>query len=258
TVDINGTVSQTVLDTIAAVNGVVTYQSDQWGLIRASLPLGAVDTVAAADDVQTIQAAADFVTNVGSLTSQGYVTHTANQVVSRGITGVGVTVGVLSDSASPARVAALIGTGDLPADTQVLPGQASSGSDEGCAMMEIVHDIAPGAHLIFATANGGPANFARNILALPAAGASVIVDDITYFDEGAFQDGPIAQAVNQVTAGGAIYFSSAANSGSLTFGTSGTWEGDFQANGPAGAPLVGKGTIHNFGTAGSPQNFDAL
>jgi subtilisin family serine protease len=64
--------------------------------------------------------------------------------------------------------------------------------------------------------------------------------------------------VNQVTANGAIYFSSAANSGNLTLGTSGTWEGDFLANGPAGDPLTGAGTIHNFGTVNSPQNFDTL
>src|SRR5205807_9263943 len=112
------------------------------------------------------------------------------------------------------------------------------GSDEGIAMMEIVHDLAPGANIIFATASTGVTNFANNILALRAAGAKVIVDDFTYFNEGVFQDGPIAQAVNQVTASGAIYFSSAANSGSVTAGTSGTWEGDF-VNGGAVTGIVG-------------------
>jgi subtilisin family serine protease len=61
-----------------------------------------------------------------------------------------------------------------------------------------------------------------------------------------------------VTAAGVIYFSSSANSGSLTFGTSGTWEGDFLANGPASGPLAGAGTIHNFGSVATPQNFDTL
>src|SRR5215831_5081779 len=119
---------------------------------------------------------------IGSITSQAYVSHQANLVVSGlGIDGTGVKVGVLSDSATPARVAALIATGDLPPDTVVLPGQASTGSDEGTAMMEIVHDLAPGAKLYFATANGGQANFANNINALRAAGCDIIVDDITYF-----------------------------------------------------------------------------
>jgi subtilisin family serine protease len=73
-----------------------------------------------------------------------------------------------------------------------------------------------------------------------------------------FQDGPVAQAVTQVTNNGAIYFSSAANSGSLTFGTSGTWEGDFTPNGPTSPPITEAGTVHNFGSIASPQNFDVL
>jgi subtilisin family serine protease len=255
TVDIRGKVSAALLDAIASAGGVVSYKSARWRSIRASLPLGALETVAANADVASIRPAARAQTNAGALTSQGYISHRANQVVAMGINGAGVTVGVLSDSASPARVAALIGSGDLPAATSVLPGQdGGAGSDEGTAMMEIVHDIAPGANLIFATAFSGEASFADNIIALQAAGAKVIVDDVTYFAEGAFQDGTIAQAVNQVTASGALYFSSSANSGSLTFGTSGTWEGDFVADGPAGGPLAGAGTVHSFG----PQDFDVL
>ena len=194
---------------------------------------------------------------IGSITSQGYVSHTANQVVTgRGISGIGVKVGVLSDSASPASVAALIASGDLPPDTVVLPGQAGTGTDEGTAMMEIVHDLAPGAKLYFATVDGGQANFANNINALRAAGCDIIVDDVTYFAEGAFQDGIPARAVNTVVGSGALYFSSAGNYGNLTDGRSGTWEGDFLDGGPVGAPIPEPARFHNFGTVGVPQNFN--
>ena len=64
-------------------------------------------------------------------------------------------------------------------------------------MLEIVHDIAPGAQLYFATADNGALSFAANISALAAQGCTIIVDDITYFSEGAFQDGPIAQALSR-------------------------------------------------------------
>src|SRR5262249_19520074 len=142
----------------------------------------------------------------------------------------------------------------------VLPGQASSGTDEGTAMMEIVHDLAPGAKLYFATANNSQANFANNIIALRAAGCDIIVDDVTYFAEGAFQDGTVAQAVNTVVANGAMYFSSAGNSGNLTNGTSGTWEGDYLDAGPVGPPISGvePARYHNFRTAASPQLFNVL
>jgi hypothetical protein len=262
-VDIAGNVSDGLLALIDAVGGVVSDQSPRWGLIRASVPLGAVETLAASDDVASIDSAALARTNAGALTSQGYISHEANRVIREGIDGTGVTVGVLSDSALPACVTPLIASGDLPANTLVLPGQQgpANGANEGCAMMEIVHDLAPGANLIFASAFNGVASFANNILALQAAGARVIVDDVSYLNEGVFQDGPIARAVNQVTASGTLYFSSAANEGNLTSGTSSTWEGDFLANGPVGPPIgtLGEtGTIHNFGTAASPQDFDTL
>jgi hypothetical protein len=285
TVDIHGNVTQSLLDAIASAGGGVVDQSAQWGFIRATLPLGSLETVAASSDVMSIQVAAAAHTNgsfapfrrashasttpasifargglnfVGAVTSQGYIAHSANTEVGQGINGAGVTVGVLSDSASAARIAALIATGDLPANTTVLPGQAGMGADEGTAMMEIVHDMAPGANLIFATAFAGVASFANNIIALQQAGCKVIVDDVTYFNEGAFQDGPIARAVSQVVAAGATYFSSAANSGNLTLNTSGTWEGDFLNGGAVSGPIPETGLFHNFGTAGSPQNYDVL
>jgi hypothetical protein len=199
---------------------------------------------------------------VGALTSQGYISHTANQVVNMGINGTGVKVGVMSDSASAARVAALMASGDLGPGTTVLPGLSGSpGTDEGTAMMEIVQDLAPGAQLFFATANGGQAGMASHIASLAAAGCTIIVDDITYLAEAAFQDGTIAQAVNTFVAGGGLYFSSAGNSGNLTDGTAGVWEGDFVDGGPVNGPIAGAGETgeyHNFGTAMSPVVFDTL
>ena len=76
------------------------------------------------------------------------------------------------------------------------------------AMLEIVHDVAPGAPLAFATANLGMASFAANIRALRDAGAKVIVDDVFISASAMFQD---AQAVNDVVALGVAYFSSAGN-----------------------------------------------
>ncbi len=189
-------------------------------------------------------------------TSEGVVTHRANLArYTFGAAGAGVKIGVLSDGVD--TLAARQASGDLPTVT-VLPGQAGSG-DEGTAMLEIVHDVAPAAQLYFATAFNGIESFAANILALRAAGCDIIVDDVSYFAETPFQKGQapsvvstynagiVTQAVNDVTAGGALYFSSAANSGNKTDGTSGTWEGDYVDGGPAGGVLAGAGNVHNFG-----------
>src|SRR5690606_33300437 len=101
-----------------------------------------------------------------------------------GVTGAGVKVCVISDGVD--SLAALQASGDLPA-VDVLPGQAGSG-DEGSAMLEIVHDLAPNAELGFATALPNEATFAQNILDLAASGCDIIVDDIIYLAESPFQD----------------------------------------------------------------------
>ena len=141
-------------------------------------------------------------------------------------------------------------TGDLGPVT-VLAGQAGlTLRDEGTAMLEIVHDLAPGAALYFATGDGGVSSFATNIRNLRAAGCDIIVDDVYYFNESPFQDAPIAQAVNDVTADGALYFSSAGNSGNKDDNTSNTWEGDFVDGGAATLETSsGAGArLHKFGT----------
>ena len=267
-VDVDGVASPALIRSAAVssfekVSGVDTPATYQHAHLRAHVRAGKLAALAAESDVSSIREAVGAHTNVGSVTSQGYVAMGANKVVATGVNGTGVKVGVLSDSATPARVAALIASGDLPSDVVVLPGQAGpSPGDEGSAMMEIIHDVAPGAKLFFATAFTSEQSFADNIRTLRFTyGCDIIVDDISYFDEPVFQDGMVAKAVNDVTADGALYFSSAANSGNLTSGTSGTWEGDFTPGGTnavittfEGAPVQ----LNNFGTVGSPQTYDTL
>ena len=253
-VDISAAVSDDLLNQIAALGGSVMFASALDRSILANVPLTGLESLAANPDVLHIAPTARASTNVGALTSQGYISHKANQVVAMGRNGTGVKVGVLSDSVE--SLAALIATGDLPAGTTVVPGQSGTGKSEGTAMMEIIHDLAPGAQLFFATAFNGVTSFADNIRTLRNVyGCDIIVDDVTYFSEGVFQDGPIARAVNDVVASGALYFSSSANSGNLTSGTSGTWEGDFNAGGASSSPLPLGYTLHIFG---GTQAFDVL
>ncbi len=154
------------------------------------------------------------ITNTGSVTSQGDAALKADVArTTYSVTGAGVKVGVISDSynrlgGAPAGVA----SGDLPVVEIVEESATASNIDEGRAMAEIVHDVAPGAAIAFHTANGGEANFAQGILDLAAAGCKVIVDDIIYLGEPFFQDGIVGQAVNQVVNNnGVTYFSSAGN-----------------------------------------------
>jgi hypothetical protein len=246
---------------VETIDGQVPIPAIAAGKIRAHVVTQDLLSLASNPDVKQLRDPERLTTNVGGVTSQGYISHGANKVIATGVRGAGVRVGVLSDSASAARVSALIATGDLPSDTVVLPNQTgpTTGEDEGTAMMEIVHDIAPDAKLFFATAYSTQAQFAANIRSLRYDyHCDIIVDDISYFAEGAFQDDTVAKAVNDVTANGALYFSAAANSGNLTSGTSGTWEGDFNAGQTGTGLFAGDGTLHNFGSPASPIYSDSL
>ena len=78
-------------------------------------------------------------------------------------------------------------------------------------MVQLVHDVAPGAAQKFHTAFNSLVDFADGILELQEAGSDVIVDDVIYFAENMFSDGIVAQAADQAVARGAAYFSSAGN-----------------------------------------------
>ena len=159
----------------------------------------------------------------GAVLSQGDRSLRANLARREsGATGRGIRIGVLSDSYDCApgafepgapftRAAQDIANGDLPRDVLVLKDlvavPSDDCSDEGRAMMQLIHDVAPGSPLAFYTAFESQEDFAAGIRALATAGSQVIVDDIIYFAEPMFEDGIIAQAVDDVHADGVAYFS---------------------------------------------------
>ena len=116
--------STPVVALIQSVAGRVISRFAREGHIRARIPAIAIDTVPESSHFDSLRTEDIGITNfVGAATSQGYVTHTANQSVPLGFDGTGVRVGVLSNSISPTRVAALIASGDLPPDVVVVPGK---------------------------------------------------------------------------------------------------------------------------------------
>ena len=242
-VDIRGDVTPELLATLRAEGGVIIRALPEFRAIRARLSLNAIERLASRPEIERLRPAVEAITNAGSVESEGGITHGATAFRNKyRVDGTGLKVGVLSDSLD--FLSEVTASGNLPT-VHVLPGQEGSGSGEGTAMLEIVHDLAPGAELHFATAFAGEASFAQNIRDLFAAGCRIIVDDITYFDESPFQDGVISKAVRDVCAGGALYFSSAGNSGNKSDNSAGTWEGDFVDGGVATQGRGGR--LHSFG-----------
>lgn len=166
------------------------------------------------------------------------------------VQGRGVKVGILSDSYNSQGGAQAGVTGaELPgpgnprgytSPVEVLQDLTSgAGSDEGRALAEIVHDVAPAARLAFHTANAGEANFAQGITDLVNAGCEVIADDILYYDEPFFSDGIIAQSINQARDAGVFYFTAAGNQSNRSY------ESNYRSS-PDAVLGADKGTAHNF------------
>jgi hypothetical protein len=172
------------------------------------------------------------------------------------VNGTGIKVGIISDSFNALGGAgADEADGALPpaADVHILKDAKGSGeTDEGRAMAQIVHSIAPGAQIYFYTDGNSDADMATAISALQSAGCQIILDDVVYLDEPFYEEnGVISAAVNSVVADGSTYLT-AANNSSDSF-----YEGTF-------TPISGETTggtmvlVNNFGTAADPTIYEPI
>jgi len=215
-------------------------------LVSGRLPIAALESAARLPSLRFARPAYAM-TRAGTVTSQGDAAMLAAAArTTYGVDGTGITVGTLSDSYNCLGGAANdVASNDLPGGVQVLEEEpvCSRGTDEGRAMMQIVHDVAPGAAQAFHTADNGQADFANGIIELATvAGADVINDDVIYFAEPMFQDGPIAQAIDTVKAMGVAYFSAAGNERRQSY------EDTFRDSGQLG--YFAGSTRHDFDAAG--------
>jgi subtilisin family serine protease len=218
------------IDARAAVSGAVLeadlrrlglLNSQRYGeVVSGMLPVARIDRAAALSSLRSISASRPPVRNMASVTSQGDIALRADVARSDyAVDGTGIAIGVVSDSFDMlGGAAADIASGDLPAaGVTVIGGESPLCGllifciDEGRAILQIAHDMAPGADLLFHSGLDGIATYANAITTLAAAGADVIVDDLLFLNEPMFQDGIVAQAVDTVAAAGVIYYSAAGN-----------------------------------------------
>jgi Subtilase family/Secretion system C-terminal sorting domain len=250
---VGGTDAQS-LAVLRAAGLQITSQSDFTvsGFIEPAW-LGVLDGL---PNVKSINPIMGVGNNIGATTTQTAkaVRTDVAKFLFPAINGAGVKVGVISDSYNLTGQGAQnsVNSGDLPGagnpngfttPVQVVSDNGLvSRTDEGRGMMEIVHDIAPGAGLAFADPGDySQQGFANAINALRNAGCQIITDDVFNFGEPWFQDGLANRAIDNFTAAGGTYVVSAGNHARQSYET--PFKNANQA-GPAG------GRTHNFAATG--------
>ena len=187
------------------------------------------------DIIRFVRPVYQAITNSGVVTSLGDIAQQSDNARNAfSVDGEGIKIGVLSDSYNLKGFAdADVRNGDLPGignpdgntlEVDVLKdypandlGSRFSYTDEGRAMLQIIHDVAPKAELAFRSGVVSSRDMAAGIFELQAAECDIIVDDITFFKEPFYADGVVAQAVDMVTSQGIQYFTSAGNFGKNSY-----------------------------------------
>lgn len=198
---------------LTALGARVERVAARAGTVQARVPAARLGELPALAGVESVEPPRYATTRIGSVTTAGDAIVGAEALRRLGYNGRNARVGVISDGAN-AR-ATSIASGDLPDDVTVLsecdPEVARSTCNEGTAILEIVHDLAPAAELGFCSGLT-TLDFIGCVDDLRTRfGADVIVDDLGFFGEPYFEDGPVAAAVKDAVDAGVVYVSSAGN-----------------------------------------------
>ncbi len=213
---------------------------DELNKVQGWVDVALIEALAEENGIKKITVPSYARPYAGNVTTQGDAILRANELRRLGITGKGVKVGIISDGANNWRTPAA--SGDLPAQITTFGSCSTRVADprncrsrltcnEGTAMAEIVHDIAPDAELAVAAVSTSLEFIQQARRLATTFEADIIVDDLGFFGEPYFEDGDIARAISGLPSN-VLYFSSAGNSGNTHY------ERDYSTLGS---------TRHNFG-----------
>jgi hypothetical protein len=180
------------------------------GLVATTIPYDKLDAVAGLGWVTAMRPSLRPAVDVGPVTTEGVQLHKADLAQANGLTGRGQKIGAISGDVD--HLAESVAQGELPADVQVLQ-QGTYDDDEGTAMLEIIHDLAPQAKLAYASTQDTTAQYVEAFHTLANAGVTMIAEDIALDDEPAFQQGIGAATAEGLAKHGIFISSSAGNLG---------------------------------------------
>lgn len=232
-VAVDATASGDPLTLLADLEALGMRYSAQAGMVVSGLlPISALEDVAGLQSLRAVRpayalTASTLAESQGSVVSQGDALMKSDLARAEfGVDGSGVNIGVISDSFNcQGEYITDIENGDLPDNVNVvldIPNFLCKtlGTDEGRAIMQVIHDVAPGAGFTFYSGfESTMPSFVRAIDRLAKTEqVDIIISDYVHLSEPMFQDGLIAQAVNSAVASSSVvYIASAGNGGQASY-----------------------------------------
>ena len=245
------TIGDTEIAELAARESEIQLVNQYLRVVQARVPFDRLEEIAMLPFVRQVSAPRYGRPRVGSVTTEADAILRSDVIRQLGLDGSGVRVGVISDGVN--GKASSQASGDLP-DTIAEFGSCTPepsnfaqcdpglGCTEGTALLEIIHDIAPGAQLGFGSGLTSLEFIQRVDELVNNFNADIIVDDVGFGGEPFFADGEVAQAVAAVA--DQVVFVSAAGNGAFNH-----YEAGYQ-------PVLFQGSnFHNFGAVAG-QGFD--
>ncbi len=197
----------------------IEIKLESQGLVQGWISAENLHKLSALPSVQRVELPGYAFPAAGSATTQGDADLRANLVralpAPGPYDGTGVKVGLICPGF--AHQADAIASGNLPAGGVILHPTLVRSDDEGTAVAEIIHDLAPGATLYGVSPNTS-AEMITAIQWAVAQGCHVLCDDLGFFNQPFFADGAIATASRSaVNSDGRVFVTAAGNDAELHY-----------------------------------------
>ena len=183
------------------------------------------------------------VTCAGTMNTEGDIIVRSNGIREVfGAAGQGIKVGVIGNGAESLMLSQQ--RGELGSVNVYNLGSG----DEGTAMMEIIHDLAPDAELYFDAYGNNSSDFKKAVTTLAGAGCRIICDDLYFFHQPFMEDGDVAEHIRSVLRDhpDLIYITVSGNFAPLHY--QGSWK--------PGSSIGPEQTFHDFGNGNSAIHMD--
>ncbi len=238
--------SAEIIDILRNIDLEIEVINTELRIVQGWLAVERIDELSQLYFIDEISAPSYAHQDVGSVTSEGDAILRANLLRDFGVDGRGVKVGIISNGANNWPQARA--SGDLPQSGIRVYGSCTKepadpanckpdrDCNEGAAVAEIAHDIAPGAAIAVGAAGTTLEFIARLNDLANSFGADIVVDDLTWFNQPYFEDGLLAQAVSDIK-NRVVYVASAGNYASRHYEAE-FWEYD---------PPIEGFDLHDFG-----------